>query len=130
MARSGDLKGLPVTITVIDPWEFVEEHGYGELAAAVVAAGPQEGDREKALLLKLKTPIHHAGANCQYLVAVARGGDGRFVHLLRGETVDCALTSVPEDQAMAGNAFDAGWWRAGIALLASLRRETSVSVRD
>ncbi len=130
MARNSDLKGLPVAITVVDPWEFVEEHGYVPLAAAVVAAGPEDGDREKALLLKLKNPIHHAGADCRYLVAVARGGDDRFPGLLRGESVDCALTSVPEDQATAGKAFDPGWWRAGVALLASLRRETRVSGRD
>ncbi len=130
MARSGDLKGMSVAITVVDPWEFIEEHGYGSLAAAVVAAGPQSGDREKALLLKLRNPIHHAGANCQYLVAVARGSDDRFLRLLRGETVDCALTTVPEDQAIAGKAFDPDWWRVGIALLASLRRETSMSGRD
>lgn len=125
-----DLKGLPVMITVVDPWEFIEEHGYASLAAAVVAACPDGGDREKALLLKLRTPLSYAGADCQYLVAVARGGDDRFLHLLRGEPVDCALTSVPEDQAMAGKAFDPGWWRVGVALLASLRRETSMSGRD
>jgi hypothetical protein len=125
-----DLKGLPVAITVVDPWEFIEEHGYGSLAAAVVAACPDGEDREKALLLKLRIPLSYAGADCRYLVAVALGGDDRFLHLLRGEPVDCALTSVPEDQAMAGRAFDPGWWRVGVALLASLRRETSMSGRD
>jgi hypothetical protein len=130
MAKDGNLKGLPVAITVIDPWEFIEEHGYGSLAAAVVEAGPDGQDRERALLLKLRTPINHAGADCRYLVAVARGDGDRFLRLLRGETVDCALTSVPEDQARAGKAFDPDWWRAGIALLASLRRETSMSRRD
>lgn len=123
MVRSGDLKGLPVTVTVSDPWEFVTQHGSGPFAAAVVAVGRDTQDPERiSLLLKLQTPISHADTSCEYLVALERAANDHFEHLHRGGTVDCALTQVPQERALAADPFDLGWWRGGIALLGSMRR--------
>lgn len=122
MTTTSDLKGLPVEITVSDPWEFVTEHGSGPFAAAVVAVGHDtKASSQDLLLLKLVTPISHRGTICEYFVAGERSDRDRLADLLRGKTINCTLTRVSAEHALTNNPVDLSWWRGGIALLGSVQ---------
>jgi hypothetical protein len=127
MASIRKLKGLPVEITISDPWEFVTEHGSGPFAATVQAVAQEgSGPSRDLLLLRLATPIHHEGTICEYFVAGERSDRDRWADLLRGKSINCTFTRVPPEQARKGNPVDLTWWRGGVALLGSVRRaETS-----
>ncbi len=117
-----DLKGLTLSITVSDPWEFVTEHGSGPLVATVLERTLNaEAPEGNAVLLKLHAPINHAGTICEYFVAAERTSGDRLSDLLRDRTVNCNLTRISEERALAARPFDLSWRRGGVALLASLR---------
>jgi hypothetical protein len=109
-----------LTITVIEPWDFVTEHGSGPFTGTIVAAQAEPSTRSFELLIRMDAPIRQRGSTWSFFVArsTSEGMDPSRVR--EGLKVVCALTSITDQRALSPTPFAAIEYVNGLKLLADL----------
>jgi hypothetical protein len=83
---------------------------------------PRAGEGgEASILIHLKRPCYHEGAELEYFAAAARYEGDNLLDLLRGKAIVCNLTATPASQAQSAAPLDLTAWRGGLALVATLK---------
>ncbi len=86
------LAGLPITLTVSDPWDFVTEYG-AEFTGKVLE------DHDQQLTLELDRVISSAGQSSKFVIASPRHGGVDTQALAVGAEVACSLTVIVEPES-------------------------------
>lgn len=111
------LVGLPVALTVSDPWDFVTVHGSGPFHGKILSIGtPAPGagwGTEAAALIRLDKPLVYQGEVFEFLIASPRLSGSHVADLLVGRRVGCALANISADKATSGRPFDLKDWQGG-----------------
>jgi hypothetical protein len=79
--------GLPIKLTVSDPWDFVTENG-AEFTGKIIE------DREQQLTLELDRAVSSAGRSSKFVIARPRHGGVDIEALAVGAEVACNLTVI------------------------------------
>ena len=118
------LTGLPVKITVSEPWEFGTMHGTGPFAGQILFVGsdPNRSEKRAAALVRLDKPLFFEGVICEFFVAQPRLKDQSIETITTGASVECGLTCISTERARSANPLDLSWWRGGVGLTGSLGR--------
>ncbi|MDP3938626.1 MAG: hypothetical protein Q8R92_10885 [Deltaproteobacteria bacterium] len=114
-----------VQIKWSDPWDLGESFGWQPLRAKIIAE--RDDQHGGSILLKLEKPFVYKDTRCEYFVASPRHEASEVGEIAVGRPVFCALTQVPQDRIDAEDPFDLSWWRGGIAGLAEIMAEQSVT---
>jgi|HubBroStandDraft_2_1064218.scaffolds.fasta_scaffold50688_2 hypothetical protein len=93
------LTGATVGIVPIEPWDFVTENGQGPFTARVLKTTPTSGETERAVLLRLDSPLQFNGVMCKYFVGRPRHERGPATEILSNRPTAFNLTCIPEDRA-------------------------------
>ena len=121
---SVSLVGLPIKITVSEPWDFGTMHGTGPFAGQILFVGsdPNRSEKRAAALVKLDKPLLFEGVTCEFFVAQPRLKNQSIETITTGGSVECGLTCISTERARSANPLDLNWWRGGVGLTGSLSK--------
>jgi hypothetical protein len=117
LIMSEPLLNRELQIDVSEPWELSDVPG-GSGRRTIVRAEDDDAERG-GLLLKLKVPIEHRGAQYGTFVAVPRRGSDAFNALGRNRSVEANLYGIVGD-TIPEDPFALAWWRGGLGMVATL----------
>lgn len=118
------LVGLPVKITVSEPWEFGTMHGTGPFAGQVLLVGsdPNRSEKRTAALVRLDKPLIFENVTCEFFVAQPRLKNQSIEAITAGAPVECGLTCISTERARSADPLDLSWWRGGVGLTGTLSK--------
>ena len=121
---SVSLVGLPIKITVSQPWDFGTMHGTGPFAGQILFVGsdPNRSEKRAAALVKLDKPLLFEGVTCEFFVAQPRLKNQSIETITSGAPVECGLTCISTERARSADPLDLSWWRGGVGLTGSLSK--------
>jgi len=114
-------KTMVVELSVSDPWEWSIEVESDPLIAMVEDWQTDDDGEVVAVLIRLQTPQMFKGTRCEYFIAQTRYIGQSLAAIPAGDSVSCCLIWISEDKASSETPFDLTSWRAGIALIATVR---------
>ncbi len=118
------LVGLPIKITVSEPWDFGTLHGTGPFAGRVLYFGsdPNRSEKRTAALVQLDKSLLFEGMTCEFFVAQPKLKNQSIEAITSGALVECGLTCISSERARSSDPLNLSWWRGGVGLTGSLSK--------